>query len=402
MGADSGESLSPLPDVLRVIGSVSPAQGGTTTVVIELDRQFESLGLRGQLLATDVDAGRARLDVPRGRPVPWNGVTVTFDRAHPPMRFKMSLGHARRVWSTSQSSQVIHVHGLYACSTIAAWVSSRRRRVPLIVQPHGVLEPFHQAKSRVVKGALDAVVGRRILRDSYAIVCASEAEAAEVRRLGYRQTLVIPHGVRLDGGTPGPGLSSRIEALGTTTVVLSLGRLARKKNPDLLLRAWAEASPKNAALLIVGPEEDWTVEQLRTLAAELGVADSVQVEASVHGADKTALLRRADLFVLPSNSENFGLSIPEALAAGTPCLVSQAAATSTYVTESGAGAVVADLEVTTWASAIVRLTDRPDELKEMGEAAADYSSNRFEWRTAAAGYLELYRQAAYETAKVAS
>jgi glycosyltransferase involved in cell wall biosynthesis len=387
-------SVSPAPlRVLRVIGSVSTRQGGTANVAVELERELETLGVAGGLYATDVDAFTDRLAVEHGMPVAWRGVTVVFDRAHAPFRLKTSIGHGRRVWTESKTASAIHVHELYAWSTVAAWASARRRNIPLLLQPHGVLETYHQAKSPAVKKVFGLLVGGRIMRDSFAIVCASDSEAKRVTDLGYCQTRIIPHGVHLETGEPSRELTEQILGPGPGVLVLSLGRLAKKKNPDLLIRAWAIAKPAGATLLLAGPDDYWSREALGALTAELGVSDSVRFWPTVEGPDKTALLNRADLFVLPSNSENFGITVPEAMVAGTACLASAAVATSSYVAEAEAGAVIEGLDVTTWARSIAELTSNRGRLRAMGQRAGSFSASRFDWAQVAGEYVDLYRNA---------
>jgi glycosyltransferase involved in cell wall biosynthesis len=355
-----------------------------------LERELRALEVRSALLSTDADGPADRLKVPTGYPIQWSGAIVHFDRVHAPKRFRMSFGHARTIWRNSRDADAIHVHGLYLCSSVAAWASARHRRIPIIVQPHGVLEPYHRQKSRAVKAAFDSLIGRRILNDSAAIVCASGQEAANIQALGHAQTVVIEHGVDLEDGEPSPATRQVVESIGASQMVLFLGRFAKKKNPDVLIRAWSLARPPDAVLVLSGPDDYWSAEALRELAVKFGVTDSVIVTPPAYGSDKTALLMRADLFALPSDNESFGITIPEAMAASTACLVSVGVATSSTVQAASAGYVVTDLDPQHWADQIAAALGSRERLREMGTNAGRLGSSRFSWKTSAAAYADLY------------
>jgi glycosyltransferase involved in cell wall biosynthesis len=378
--------------VLRVVASLAAREGGPPTVVLGLEHKLGALDIRSSLLSTDAEGRHGRLPVSLGVETSWSGVPVVFNRVHFPKRFRMSVGHVRAVWRHSAEADAIHVHGLYMCSSVAAWLSARMRGIPLIAQPHGVLEPYHRQKSRAVKSTFDGVVGRRILRDSSAIVCASEQEAGSIQALGFVRTVVIEHGVTVEDGNPSAPIGALIEKLGSAPVVLFLGRLAKKKNPDLLVRAWSEAERGSAHLVISGPDDYWPAEHLRQLARSLGVSGSVTLAPAAYGPDKTALLRRANLFALPSDNESFGITIPEAMVAGTPCLVSGSVATSAVVRAADAGVVVDDLDPSSWARHITEVLREPERLATMGRNAARAATARFTWESAAAEYAALYRR----------
>jgi glycosyltransferase involved in cell wall biosynthesis len=112
-----------------------------------------------------------------------------------------------------------------------------------------------------------------------------------------------------------------------TKLILFLGRLSTKKSPDLLLRAFAEAqgllADKAMRLVFAGPDEGGVKTQLDQLARHLGIMERVQFVGPVFGQEKWAAYQDADIYVLPSQNENFGNTAAEAMAAGTPVIVSE-------------------------------------------------------------------------------
>src|SRR4029077_1685806 len=110
-------------------------------------------------------------------------------------------------------------------------------------------------------------------------------------------------------------------------VVLFLGRLSTKKSPDLLLKAFAELSQRSSGipmrLVFAGPDESGVKSELQQTATQLGIRTKVQFAGPIFGEMKWAAYRDADVFVLPSQNENFGNSAAEAVSAGTPVIVTE-------------------------------------------------------------------------------
>src|SRR5262249_18492865 len=144
----------------------------------------------------------------------------------------------------------------------------------------------------------------------------SEAELAETRALGLTQPVhVVPNGVAITD------LCLVHERQPQARTILSLSRIHPKKGLPLLLRAWAALADRRPQwrLGIAGPDELSHLAELKALAHDLG-APRVRFLEPLYGSEKQAALQNADVFVLPSHNENFGLVVAEALAAGTPVI----------------------------------------------------------------------------------
>jgi len=376
---------------LSVIASVAPRDGGTTNCVLALGRTLRKLGTQNLIETTDADGYRARLNYPLGLH-DLGGALVCMHRFHAPRKLKASAGHAQHIWARTRTADVVHIHGLYLFSFVAAVLACWLRRVPYVIQPHGGLEPYHQRKSRLTKNVWDRVFGRPALKRAHAIVCASEFEAEHIKALGYRHTVVIPHGVERQAGPPSAEIRERIALWGEDCVVLFLGRLVAKKHPEVLVEAWSKRARCHCRLVFVGPDRR-TAEDLAALSRQLGCNTSVDLLGELLGADKWAILERADLFALPSENESFGIAVPEALTAGTAVLVTAAVATSSDVRAACVGWVVTDFEVTTWTNALDRALADPQALHVMGESARTFAAQRYNWVEAAKKYRTLYAQA---------
>jgi len=213
---------------------------------------------------------------------------------------------------------VLHSHGLWAMPNVyPGWVA-RQSATPLVISPRGTLSAWALNHSRWRKKAFWALLQGRVVAAAACLHATAESEYADLRALGLRQPVcVIPNGVDI-GEPPAPAADD------APPTILYVGRLHVKKGIDLLLRAWAIVAPSLPAwrLRIVGPDDGGYEAPLRRLAASLG-APRVTFEGAVYGAAKQALYRQASVHVLASHSENFGMTVAEALANGTPVITTR-------------------------------------------------------------------------------
>jgi glycosyltransferase involved in cell wall biosynthesis len=200
-----------------------------------------------------------------------------------------------------------------------AAAAAARARKPLVISPRGMLSPVALAFSGTRKMVAWRLFQAKALRQAACLHATSEAEFADIRALGLTNPVaIIPNGIDLPPDAPRKTFAQR--------TVLSLGRLHPKKGLPQLLRAWAQVETRfpDWVLRIAGPAEGGHDADLRTLASRLGLA-RISIEGPIYGPEKLAAYRAADLFVLPSLDENFGLTVAEALAAGTPVICTKGA-----------------------------------------------------------------------------
>ena len=255
------------------------------------------------VLALD-DGGPGACVVPDERLARTSFVRRGSDEAR---RFRQAVGDA--------APDLVHDHGLWLPTNHAAALAARRQRVPYVVSARGMLEPWARRHRRLKKALAWWAYQRRDLASAAVLHATAASEAENLRELGLRAPIaVIPNGVEVPE-TPADlaGLSGRARR------ALFLSRVHPKKGLPLLLDAWAEVRPAGWELVVVGPDEGGHRAELAAQAARLEIAE-VRFEEAVPDAAKWDLYRGADLFVLPTHSENFGVVVAEALAAGVPAL----------------------------------------------------------------------------------
>ena len=225
------------------------------------------------------------------------------------------------------------VNGLWQHLSFAAWRFYRRTSIPYYVFPHGMLDPWFKKTfplKHLKKWIYWPWAEYRVLRDAAAVVFTSEEERVQARKsfwLYHCREEVSPLGVE----SPRP-LSSqakemflaRYPQLQGTRIFLFLGRLHPKKGCDLLI----EALPRDSALedgvslVLAGPDQVGWEKYLRARVAHLDIAPRIVFTGMLQGEPKEGALASADVFILPSHQENFGMSVVEALAVGLPVLIS--------------------------------------------------------------------------------
>jgi glycosyltransferase involved in cell wall biosynthesis len=225
---------------------------------------------------------------------------------------------------------VIHSHGLWTTVGPEMARLARESGLPLIISPHGMLEPRAFADRRWRKRLAMALGQRAVLEAADLLIATSASEADGIRRAGLGPPIaVIPHGVPL------PEQPARHEGAGVHKA-LFLGRVHPIKGLPLLIEAWSRVRPRGWQCLIAGPSELGHRATLERQIRESGLSGEFQFLGKLDASLKEALYRTADLFVLPSLSENFGIVVAEALSYGLPVLATRGTPWQ-RLTECGAG-----------------------------------------------------------------
>jgi glycosyltransferase involved in cell wall biosynthesis len=289
---------------------------------------------------------------------------------------------------------VVHIHALFSFPSIAAAWIAYWRHVPYIVRPLGTLAAYGMNKRRPwIKKLSLALIEAPILRRAAAVQFTSVAERDEAR------ALKIPfHGVIIPLGIPAPARGPATDLLDPEIgrsgqrIILFLSRIDPKKNVEGLLRAFAklDGAPAPIRLVIAGYGTAPYAASLKELAHSLGIGHDVDWLGQVEGDRKAALLELADVFVLPSFSENFGIAAAEALLAGKPCILGRGVALAAEVEAAGAGRAV-DPDPESIAIALrVMLSDEAMRL-EMGRKGRLLAQHEYSTEKMADRLIELYR-----------
>jgi glycosyltransferase involved in cell wall biosynthesis len=294
---------------------------------------------------TDDDGVGQHIDKALGCPLQENGVTRWYFRKNTEF-YKCSWLFSSWVARHVRDYDLLHIHALFSFTSSAAAWAARRARVPYVIRPLGVLSRYG-IKNRLpgLKQASLRIIERPIIECAAAMHFTSDMERREAEALGYAmRSVVIPLALpSIDAHAFSDVDPLNAEVSGIRTV-LFLSRLDPKKNVEGLLAAFAEVTHRlpGVVLVVAGSGDPSYVAELKVLGARLGLSEKVSWPGHVQGDAKATLLRRATAFVLPSYSENFGIAVAEALAAGLPCIVGRGVALAESVARAGAGVVVSE------------------------------------------------------------
>jgi glycosyltransferase involved in cell wall biosynthesis len=305
--------------ITHVVSSVQQAAAGTSYSVIRLaealaaikenDVEILSLGPPSVFVRAGVRHFQVQQDLK------WAGPLA-----------RLGFSAKMKAMILRSPADVIHTHGFWMMPTVYPEHAARRNRVKLIHSPHGMLGEDALRFSRYKKMAFWNLYQQRAVGVVSCFRATAESELCDIRAFGLRQPVaIVPNGIDL----PIDETRASPSFFGSTAspYVLSLGRIHPKKGLDRLIAAWAIIAEKfpNWRLRIVGPDERKHASELHRQIASSGLGDCVQIEEPVFGAEKMRLIRDAQVFALSTLHENFGMTVAESLASGTPVISTKGA-----------------------------------------------------------------------------
>ena len=381
--------------VLHVIPSFAPAwrYGGPVTVALSLTRELARQGHDVTVMTTNID-GPGVLDVPLERPVPMDGVNVWYFPVQRPRWYCFSRPLGRALGERVREFDIVHIHSIFLWPTTVAAFWCRRRGVPYVVSPHGLLDPVSLTKayagwrasisSRFKKWLYLNTIGRLDLGRATEIMLASKVEMESTGGLGLNAPrMALPLGADMPPAGPpqqGKPWRERHPLLEDKRIVLYMSRLDPVKGLETLLAALSDLAAKrdDFALVVAGSGSAEYESSLKALASQLDLGERTLFVGMVRDADKWALLDEADLFILPSYHEAFPNAVVEAMAAGLPVVISEGMDISREVAEAAAGLVTGPDPAEVAGAVDSLLSDEGLRIKT-GEAGAEYVREHWTW-----------------------
>lgn len=302
---------------------------------------------------------------------------------------KLLAGPLSRLIGTPPQFDVMHDNGIWMPHNHRLSILAQNRGIPRLVSPRGMLEPWSIRYKRWKKVFAWRFYQRLDLQSACALHATATSEKEGIEELCLNKPVcVIPNGIEF----PLDADLSRRRKLASTAderTMLFLGRIHPKKGLPLLVEAWAKIRPVGWRVHIVGPDENDHRAEVERMVRSAGLAGEWHFQDAVDGLDKSAVFAQADVFVLPTHSENFGMSVGEALAHGIPVITTQGTPWSLLETEGGGWWT--PISVDGIAAAIADATSRSrEDLHAMGERGRDLVRERFTWEKVAADMKSVY------------
>ena len=363
---------------------MGPDSGGLGTGALATARAQRDAGVDASIWCADTPAVASEAA---------QGVDVVTFPVVGPRRFAFSRPAERR--GRTAVADIVHQHGLWTAQGRITG-TFRRRGIPSVVAPHGMLAAHALRRSPWKKRVALAWFEARNLELVSCLLATSDAEVHMFREFGLRAPVaVVPNAVSpswLTARGDRPGFRHRYGIDDGTRVMLFLSRIHPIKGLPMLLAALARHRDRlrDWRLLIAGPDEAGHRAEVERLASQLGVRASISFLGPLFEGDKRDAFAGADVFVLPTHTENFGIVIAEALACSVPVITTQGAPWR-ELEEHRCGWWVAS-DSASIGAALIDAAARPlEELRAMGVRGHALVASRYVWPLVAERTIGLYR-----------
>ena len=384
--------------VLHVISNLNSRAGGTFTAVRDIAIAQANNGLNVSVCTTYRSVDEL-LDLEKLR-ILFLGSRIrlyTF-RAVSPMLFSWKL---YKWLNGSVDFDCLHIHGLYRLPTSIAAHFSFKNKIPYLMTPHGSLVPFLYKQSRYgywglrLKRLYECVLEKHNLDHASVIHFTSHEEALDAGALNIKAPFVVlPIGIDWHSYETLPqfgGFRQRAKIDSDTPLILFLGRVDFKKGIDLLVHSFAQVLREipRARLAIVGPDSSGYLHKVHMWCKELNIYNEVIFINHLEPAQVKEAYVDANVFILPSYNENFGITVIEAMACKCPVIISDQVNIWREI-QNGSAGIIIQLSVDKLTKAVTKILNDPEEAQIMGISGRILAKDQYDWNSIVARFTELY------------
>lgn len=386
--------------VLHVCAYFAPAfvYGGPPRSILALCHAQRNAGVDVRVVSTSAGGDGELTDeiIARGE---YEGIPVHYCHRAWPRSIFYAPSLASVVANELRDGDMLHIHGLWNAAVWNAAAAARHRKRPYLLSPRGMLAPAALAHDGWRKKLVYPLADRRVIRDAARLHATSRMEFDQLTNLtGSSRVVYVPNGVELRP-TPGDAQAarSRFRLPATAPLILFLGRIHPIKRLDLLAAAFGRVRQQhpNAHLVIAGPDEEGHRAQIAPLFTPFG--GSVTWTGRVDEAAKRQLLDATAVLVMCSNSESFGMSVAEAMAAEKPVVVTRSCPWPD-IESHGAGFWVEQSPDAIAAGVTALLSDETS-ARAMGARGRALVATQYSWAHAASSLIKQYEAIAADTVR---
>lgn len=372
-------------------------RGGPSQAVLEMVRGLRSKGMEASIVTTD-DDGSNRLRVCTDDWIDYTGVPVHFFP-----RFSPSISSVREFafsgaltfWlgKNVEAYDLLHVHAIFSYPSTVAMVIARSKGIPYLVRPLGQLCEWSLQQSALKKKWYLKLIEQTNLNRGQGLHLTSEQEKNESAKLQLDcPSFVVPHG--LNFASPIENVRQRLRAQFNLPkdekIILFLSRIHPKKGLNYLIAALGNLKEYPFTFILAGSGDSDYEAEVRSLLKASSIDTRTILPGFVEGETKDLLLQGADLYALTSHSENFGIAVLEAMAAGLPTVVTPGVALSEEIQKNQLG-YVSNLEVSAITATIESCFKQPATAMKMGNRAQKFTLENYTWSRNADHLIKTYK-----------
>ena len=379
--------------ILIVIPALGNVYGGTSKIVLELAESIGKLGVNVDVVATNAN-GEKTLDVDLNQWIIQKHYRVRYFSYLDFLDYKFTLSMSQWLFSNVSSYNLVHTHAIFSYPVLVAYWMCQLHKIPYLATPHGMLEPWALAYKIWKKKLYFNWLEKPALQKASAIQMLAAPEAERIKNLDLKPPLVIvPNGIHREdfASLPDPEIFyQQFPETKNKRLIIFLGRIDPKKGLDLLAPAFAQAYQKfpDTHLIIAGPDNTGFLPTAQSYFIKAGCSHAVTLTGMLTGNIKYAALAAATIYVAPSYSEGFSMSVLEGMAAGLPCVIT----TGCNFPEAGEAeaAIIVNIDVGSIAKAIIQLLKDDQQAKNMGYRARQFILDNYTWDKIALKMVSVY------------
>lgn len=367
--------------------------GGTYKVFIELVQSVNQLGITVDIITTNAN-GSGKLDVPLETWINENNYRVCYFSCWHQYDFIISFSLINWLFLHIKEYDIVHTNTIFAPQFLFIHCICQLFHIPYIVTPHGMLEPWALSYKAWKKQLYYRLLEKSALQNAQAIQVLSSSEAENVRTLGFQQTIIVPNGIHheeFQNLCKADIFYDQFPHTKNKILIFFLGRIDPKKGLDLLACAFAKVHSQfpQTHLVVAGPDSIGFLPTVKNYFINVGCIDAVTFTGMLSGSLKYAALAAASLYVAPSYSEGFSMSVLEAMASGLPCVIT----TGCNFPEAGIAKVahVVDVDAEEIADALIKCLSDCEQAKFMGQQAREFIFQNYTWSQSAQKLVQVYQ-----------
>ena len=375
-------------EILEVTNLFSPIHGGSAEAPYHLSKELAKRGHKVAIYTSDFKLRQEYI-------IPTAEVKIhAFKTWLGLAEFHMTPGIIKKAKEEIRHLDIIHMHNYRTFQNIVMHHYAKKCGVPYVLQAHGSVTTFFQ--KGMLKRIFDRVWGHKILKDASRVIAVTPIEVEQYKSMGISENKieVVPNGIDLSEFANLPvrgGFREKYGVSDSQKIILYLGRIDKIKGLDLFSKAFAGLSKLlgEVTLVVAGPDDGY-LRELKRLIKGLKIEERVLYTGPLYGQEKLKAYIDADVYVLPSSYEIFGITLLEACACGTPVVVTDRCGIANVI--DGQAGLVVPYDKEQLQRALLHMLDDDKMRLRFGEKGKLLVREKFNWEKIAEQIEDLYER----------